>query len=58
MDEKRESLKWLENAVDRGFFNYPLLNEQDILLKKIRNEKGFKTLMIKVKKEWESFKSL
>jgi hypothetical protein len=56
MDEKRESLKWLENAVDRGLYNYPLLNEQDTLLKKIRDDKDFKTLMKKVKKEWENFK--
>jgi non-specific serine/threonine protein kinase len=58
MDEKGESLKWLENAVDRGFFNYPLLNELDILLKNIRDEKGFQTLLARVKKEWESYKIL
>jgi TolB-like protein/Flp pilus assembly protein TadD len=56
MEQKEEALKWLENAVNRGFINYPLLNKQDILLENIRNEEGFKTLMQRVKKEWEDYK--
>jgi len=53
LDEKEEALKWLENAVNRGFINFPFLNEQDILLENIRNEEGFKSLMLRAKKEWE-----
>ena len=56
MEEKEEALKWLENAVNRGFINQPLLNEQEILLENIRNEEGFKILMQRVKKEWENYK--
>lgn len=56
MEEKEEALKWLENAVNRGFINYPLLNEKDLLLENIRNVEGFKTLMKRVKKEWEDYK--
>jgi TolB-like protein len=55
LEKKEEALKWLKNAVDRGFINYPLLNEQDILLENIRDEEGFKILMKRVKKEWEDY---
>jgi len=30
--QKQEALDWLENAVNRGFINYPFLNEYDPLL--------------------------
>jgi non-specific serine/threonine protein kinase len=55
LGQKEEALKWLENAVGRGFINYPLLNEQDILLENIRDEEGFKRLIKRVKKEWEDY---
>ena len=55
IEEKEESLKWLENAVNRGFINYPLLSEQDKLLNNIRGEERFKKLMKRVKHEWENF---
>ena len=55
LNEKEEALKWLENAVSRGFINYPILNEQDVLLKNIRDDEGYKTLMKRVKNEWENF---
>ncbi len=53
--EKDRSLEWLENAVDKGFINYPFLNEHDKLLDNIRNEPRFKKLMERVKHEWENF---
>jgi len=53
--EKNEALMWIENAVARGFYNYPMLAELDPFLKNIRGEKRFKDLMVKVKKEWEEF---
>ena len=55
LEEKEEALKWLENAVNRDFINYPLLNEQDVLMKNIREEKSFKTLMKRVKYELENY---
>ncbi|MBE0653731.1 MAG: hypothetical protein IH594_08030 [Bacteroidales bacterium] len=55
LDEKAESVKWLENAINRGFINYPLLSEHDKLLNNIRGEKRFKKLMERVKYEWENF---
>ena len=53
--EKKESMDWLENAVNRGFINYPLLAEKDPFLANIRGEERFKKLMERVKYEWEHF---
>jgi len=55
LDDKKESFKWLENAISRGFINYPLLNKRDKLLVNIRGEESFKKLMERVKYEWENF---
>jgi TolB-like protein/lipoprotein NlpI len=53
--EKEKSLEWLENAVNRGFINYPMLYDYDRLLINIRDEEQFKKLMERVKHEWENF---
>ena len=55
MAEKKEALDWLENAVDRGYLNYPFVNEHDAFLENIRGEERFKKLMERVKYEWEHF---
>jgi TolB-like protein/tetratricopeptide (TPR) repeat protein len=55
VDEKREALDWLENAVKEGCTNYPFLNEYYPFLENIRAEMRFKKLMEKVKYEWENF---
>ena len=52
---KDEAFDWLENAVDRGFINYPFINEHDSLLGNIRSEPRFKELVKRVKHEWENF---
>jgi TolB-like protein/tetratricopeptide (TPR) repeat protein len=52
---KDEAFDWLENAVDRGFINYPFINEYDPLLVSIRSKPRFKKLMERVKYEWENF---
>jgi TolB-like protein/tetratricopeptide (TPR) repeat protein len=52
---KEEAFDWLENAVDRGFINYPFINEYDPFLKVIRSEPRFEKLMERVKHEWENF---
>jgi TolB-like protein/tetratricopeptide (TPR) repeat protein len=56
LGEKDEAIRWLERAVEKGFFNYPMLNEKDPLLDNIRRESGFKDLMNKIKYKWENFK--
>ena len=55
LDEKEESLNWLQNAIDRGFINYPMLAQKDPLLANLRGEERFKKLMKRVKYEWENF---
>jgi TolB-like protein len=56
IDEKEESLKWLERAVEWGLINYPFLSEIDPFLENIRGEKRFMKLMKSVKYAWENFK--
>ncbi len=50
-----EAFDWLENAVERGFINYPFISEYDPFLENIRSEVRFKKLMERVKYEWENF---
>ncbi|MBN1896029.1 protein kinase [bacterium] len=50
-----EALDWLENAISRGFINYPYM-QCDPFLNPIRGEESFKKLMVKAKYEWEHFK--
>jgi non-specific serine/threonine protein kinase len=51
---REEALDWLENAVSRGFINYPLF-QCDRFLDTIRGEERFKKLMERAKYEWEHF---
>jgi hypothetical protein len=55
LGENNEALDWLQNAINRGFINYPLLAEKDPLLANLRDEERFKKLMERVKQEWEHF---
>jgi non-specific serine/threonine protein kinase len=55
LGQKEDALDWLEKAVNRGFINYPFLNEYTPFLKNIRGEERFKKLMERVKYEWENF---
>ena len=55
LGDRDEALRWLERALERGIFNYPLLSEIDPLLANIRNEPRFKKLMERVKYQWEHF---
>ncbi|MCU0454960.1 MAG: hypothetical protein MUE74_01560 [Bacteroidales bacterium] len=52
--DRDKSLEWLENAVNRGFINYQMLNEYDPLLINIRGEEKYRKLMERVKYEWEN----
>jgi len=54
LDEKKEALNWLENAVNRGFINYPWLKREPFI-ENIRGEEQFKKLMERIKKEWDEF---
>jgi len=54
-DEREQALDWLENAVNRGFINYPYLNEYDPFFTRLRSDPRFQKLMVRVKGEWERF---
>jgi TolB-like protein len=49
------ALDWLENAFNRGFYNYPFLAEHDPFLKSLRGKPAFQDLLRRVKKAWELF---
>ncbi len=55
LGNREKALDWLENAVSRGFLNYPYLNDYDPYLGNIRGEGRFRKLMEKLKTEWEQF---
>jgi TolB-like protein len=55
LGEQNEALKWLERAIEKGHFNYPMLSTIDPLLANIRNEPRFKKLMNTIKLKWENF---
>jgi hypothetical protein len=55
MGQQEKTYEWLENAVERGFINYPLFQEHDPFLENIRGDDRFKKLMERVKYEWENF---
>jgi serine/threonine protein kinase/Tfp pilus assembly protein PilF len=52
---KDEALDWLEQAVRRGFVNYPFLTQQEPYLESVRGEPRFRSLMEEVKRRWEAF---
>ncbi len=49
-----EALDWLENAISRGFINYPFM-QCDPFLDNIRDDERFKELTERAKYEWEHF---
>ncbi len=57
INEKKQALDWLDNAVNKGFSIYPLINKYDPFLKNIRGENKFQELMKRVKEQWENFQA-
>jgi len=49
------ALRWLNNAVQRGFCNHPFMVTHDPLLEGIRDEPEFERISDRVKEEWLSF---
>jgi hypothetical protein len=52
---KDKALEFLDQAVENGFINYPLMAEKDPLLESIRGTERFKKLITRVKHEWKNF---
>ena len=52
MGDYGQATDWVENAVRQGFWNYPLLAERDPLLKALRSDPRFLSLMKVTKSKW------
>lgn len=55
LENRIQTLKWLENARDRGFLNYPLLTKFDPFISKFQDDPDFRLFLQRVKQEWEGF---
>jgi len=49
-----DALRWVRNAVEHGFINYPFLAEHDPFLSKVRVMSGFQQLLSDVRPRWEA----
>lgn len=54
IDEKEKALKWLQNTIDLGFINYPLMAYQDPAMQNLRSEERFWELMQIARNRWEA----
>jgi tetratricopeptide (TPR) repeat protein len=52
-----EALDMLEQAVNVGFINYPMMAAHDPFLAKLRGNVRFERLLARVKREWEAFEA-
>jgi non-specific serine/threonine protein kinase len=52
---KDQALDWLENALNRGWVNYPFTVKYDPLLAPLRHEQRFQNIADRMKREWEAF---
>jgi hypothetical protein len=50
-----QAMDWIENALDRGFFNYPFVAQQDPLLNNLRDTPQFNELLAPMKTQWQAF---
>lgn len=54
---RADALRWLREAIDRGFINYPYLTEHDPFLESIRDESEYGALMQEVHRRWAGFEA-
>lgn len=55
LHQPEPELHWLGNAVDRGFFNYPMIARWDPFLRPLRGAPGFDALVARARDRWETF---
>jgi len=55
IDEQDLAIEWLENAFQRGFWNYPYLTKQNTTFRRMDDNPRFQDLLKKVKTAWEQF---
>jgi hypothetical protein len=58
MGANDEALDALDNATQRGFVHYPYIALHNRLFENIRQDPRFQEMMVRVKREWESFRKL
>jgi eukaryotic-like serine/threonine-protein kinase len=51
-----DALEWLDNAVERGFANYPYLAQHDPFMARLRDEPRFVGILERCRMEWKRFK--
>jgi tetratricopeptide (TPR) repeat protein len=54
IDQKESALEWLENTIERGFINYPLMAYLDPAMQNLRSEDKFWELMQVASDRWEA----
>ena len=52
-----DALRWLREAVERGFINYPFLSKHDPFLESLRGDAEYEALMQQVKRRWQAFEA-
>ena len=52
-----DALRWLREAVERGFINHPFLARLDPFLESIRGDAEYKALMQQVQRRWQAFEA-
>jgi TolB-like protein/Flp pilus assembly protein TadD len=57
INKSDQAIKWLQAAADDGFRCYPLF-EVDPFLDLLRNDSRFTTLMMRLKEQWEYYKTI
>jgi TolB-like protein/Flp pilus assembly protein TadD len=50
-----EAIRWLKEAVDRGFINYPFLATRDPFLESLRGDAEYQALLQQVHQRWQAF---
>ena len=55
LGRRDEAMRWLREAVDRGFINYPYLAKHDPFLESIRGDAEYEALMRLVRLRWQAF---
>jgi tetratricopeptide (TPR) repeat protein len=53
--EHELALKWLDNAVDRGFMNYQMIGAYDPYITRLRGNKRYEEIVQRAKMNWENF---
>jgi len=57
LNDKKESVIWLQKAANSGFPNYPLYNS-DPNFQSLKDSEDFKKLISRLKEDWEKYKAI